>query len=144
MERLADLPVPLTQQTLKCHYWQQDMTAGCSSLTVAAPAPNFCFNWFRFPPRQFPCRTAEIFSFFSLLEFCEPSRAPKLHTPDWFYCGLSSRLGITADVRASQTLFSAGMRILPLSPFLSPQFHHSFGWEVAAAVFSRQWLLCLK
>lgn len=69
MERLADLPVPMTQQTLKCHYWQQDMTAGCSSLTATAPAPNFCFNWFRFPPRQFPCRTAEIFSFFPSWNF---------------------------------------------------------------------------
>ena len=105
----------------------------------------FCFNWFRFPPRQFPCRTAELFFFFF---------------PSWNFVSLPGLLNYTLKTgfTVAYHLFlallqtsgprrpfsSAGMRILPLSLFLSLQFHHSFGWVVAAAVLSRQWLLCLK
>ncbi len=57
-----------------------------------------CFNWLWLPTDSFHVGPGNYSPF---PVFCEPSRAPKLDASVWFYCGLSSCLGIVADVRPS-------------------------------------------
>lgn len=66
-----------------------------------------CLNWLRLPQTVSMSGRGAIL--FSLSVFCEPCRAPKLDASDWFYCGLSSPLGIVADVRPCSPCL-AGMR----------------------------------
>lgn len=80
---------------------------------------------------------------FSLSVFCEWSWAPKLDASDWFYWGLSSPLGIVADVRPCNPCPARMRRCFWRIRFLSLfKLHHSFGWEATAAVsvLSPKWI----